>query len=58
MEDLFKDLGAGWVDDIKMDIREMGWGGMAWIDRAQDRSDCVSAVMNLLVPYKCREFIN
>jgi hypothetical protein len=26
-----------WVDNIKMDIREIGWGGMDWIDLAQDR---------------------
>jgi hypothetical protein len=26
-----------WVDNIKMDLREMGWGGMDWIDLAQDR---------------------
>jgi hypothetical protein len=26
-----------WVDNIKMDLREMGWSGMNWIDLAQDR---------------------
>jgi hypothetical protein len=26
-----------WVDNIKMDLREIGWGGMDWIDVAQDR---------------------
>jgi hypothetical protein len=26
-----------WVDNIKMDFREIGWGGMEWIDVAQDR---------------------
>jgi hypothetical protein len=26
-----------WVDDIKMDRREIGWGGMDWIIVAQDR---------------------
>jgi hypothetical protein len=25
------------VDNIKMDLREIGWGGMYWIDLAQDR---------------------
>jgi hypothetical protein len=25
------------VDDIKMDLREIGWDGMNWIDLAQDR---------------------
>jgi hypothetical protein len=26
-----------WVDNIKMDLRGIGWGGMDWIDLAQDR---------------------
>jgi hypothetical protein len=26
-----------WVDKIKMDLREIGWNGMDWIDLAQDR---------------------
>jgi hypothetical protein len=26
-----------WMDKIKMDHREVGWGGMDWIDLAQDR---------------------
>jgi hypothetical protein len=26
-----------WVDNIKIDLRETGWGGMDWIDLAQDR---------------------
>jgi hypothetical protein len=25
-----------WEDNIKMDLRETGWGGMHWIDLAQD----------------------
>jgi hypothetical protein len=25
-----------WEDNIKMDLRETGWGGMDWIDLAQD----------------------
>jgi hypothetical protein len=24
-----------WVDNIKMDLREIGWDGMDWIDLAQ-----------------------
>jgi hypothetical protein len=27
----------GRVDSIKMDLREIGWDGMDWIDLAQDR---------------------
>jgi hypothetical protein len=26
-----------WVDNIKMDLRVVGWDGMDWIDMAQDR---------------------
>jgi hypothetical protein len=27
----------GWVNNIKMDLREIGWCGMDWIDLAEDR---------------------
>jgi hypothetical protein len=42
-----------WEDNIKMDLQEVGWGDMVWIDKAQDRDKwraLVSAVMNLRVP--------
>jgi hypothetical protein len=42
-----------WVDNIKMNLREIGWNGMGWIDLAQDRDQwraLVNAVMNLRVP--------
>jgi hypothetical protein len=26
-----------WVDNIKMDLREIGWNGMCWIELAEDR---------------------
>ena len=26
-----------WEENIKMDIQELGWAGMDWIDQAQDR---------------------
>jgi hypothetical protein len=29
--------GEEWVDNIKMDLREIGWDGMDWIELAQDR---------------------
>ena len=41
-----------WEDNIKMDLQEVGCGGMDWIDLAQDRSrwlGLVNAVMNLRV---------
>jgi hypothetical protein len=27
----------GWVDNIKMEPREIGWSGVDWIDLARDR---------------------
>jgi hypothetical protein len=42
-----------WVDNIKMDLRAIGWGGMDWIDPAQDRDRWragVNTVMNFRVP--------
>ena len=42
-----------WVDNIRMDLREVGCGYMDWIGLAQDRDrwrTLVSAVMNLRVP--------
>jgi hypothetical protein len=30
-------LRRGWVDNIKMDLREIGWDGMNFTDVAQDR---------------------
>jgi hypothetical protein len=41
-----------WVDIIKMDLREAGWGGIDWSDLAQDRDQwraLVNSVMNLHV---------
>jgi hypothetical protein len=38
-----------WVDNINMDLRETGWGGMDWIDLTQDTDpwkDLVNTVMN------------
>jgi len=42
-----------WEDNIKMDLQEVEWWGMNWIDLAQDRDRwraVVNAVMNLRVP--------
>jgi hypothetical protein len=41
------------VDNIKMDLREIEWDGIDWIDLAPDRDQWrapVSTVMNLRVP--------
>jgi hypothetical protein len=42
-----------WVDNIKIDLRDIGWDGMDWIDLAQNRdqwSSFVNTVMNLRIP--------
>jgi hypothetical protein len=39
-------------DGIRMDLREIGWGSVDWIQLAQDRDrwrDLVNTVMNLRV---------
>jgi hypothetical protein len=38
-----------WLDNIKADLREIGWDGRDWIDLAQNRA-LVNTVMNLQVP--------
>jgi hypothetical protein len=42
-----------WVNNIKMDLREIGWDDMDWIDLAQCRDQwraLVSLVINLQIP--------
>jgi hypothetical protein len=40
-----------WVENIKMDLREIGWGGMNWIDLAYDRDQAlVNMVLILGIP--------
>ena len=42
-----------WEDNIKMDLQEIGCGGMDWIELARDKDRWrafVKAVMNLRVP--------
>jgi hypothetical protein len=41
-----------WVNNIRMDLIEIGWSGMNWIDLTQDRDQrraLVNTVMNLRV---------
>jgi hypothetical protein len=45
--------GRRWVGNIKMDLVEIGWGGVDWIGLAQDRGSwraVVHVVMNSRVP--------
>jgi len=49
-----------WVDNIRMDLQEMGCVYMNWIGLAQDRDRCrtlVSAVMNLRAPLNAGNFL-
>jgi hypothetical protein len=42
-----------WADNIIIELREIGWDGVDWVDLAQDRDQwtaLVNTVMNLQVP--------
>jgi hypothetical protein len=39
-----------WENNIKMDIREIGWVGMDWLDLAQDRDRCWALVNTVNEP--------
>jgi hypothetical protein len=50
-----------WVDNIKMDLREIGWDGMEWIDLAQGRDQkraLVNTMMNLRVLQHVGKFLS
>jgi hypothetical protein len=43
-----------WVDNIKMDLEDIGWSGVDWIGLAQDRDKwrgLVNAILNIRAPY-------
>jgi hypothetical protein len=51
--DHYEDLDVRWDDNIKMDCKEIEWGGMDWTDLAQDKDQwraLANTVMNLSVP--------
>jgi hypothetical protein len=48
-----------WEDNIKMDLREIIWDDIEWIDLAQDRVPWrvrMGTAMNLQVPYNVEKF--
>jgi hypothetical protein len=45
-----------WVDNIRMDLGEVGWGDVDWIGLAKDRV-LVNSVLNLRGSMKCWETI-
>jgi hypothetical protein len=50
-----------WVDNIKIDLRNIGWDGVDWIDLPQDMDHwraLVSTAMNLRVPYNAGKFLS
>jgi hypothetical protein len=49
------------VDNFKIDLREIGWNGVDWIDLAQDRDQwraLVNAVMDFRVPLNAGNFLS
>jgi hypothetical protein len=49
------------VDNVKRDLRKITWGGMDWIDLAQDRDQwkaLANTIMNHWVPYNAWKFLS
>jgi hypothetical protein len=52
--------GCRWEDNIETVLQEVGWGGLDWIEMAQDRDmwwALVYAVMNFQVPQNMGNFL-
>jgi hypothetical protein len=50
-----------WVDNIRMDLGEVGWGYVDWIGLAQDRNRwtaVVNSVLNLRIPRNAGKLSN
>jgi hypothetical protein len=50
-----------WLDNIKINLREIGWDGMDWIDLTQVRNQwraLVNMVMSLRVPQNAGKFLS
>jgi hypothetical protein len=50
-----------WVDNINMNLRKIGWGGLDLIDLAKDRDQwraLMNTIMNLRVPQNPGKFLS
>jgi hypothetical protein len=50
-----------WVDNIRMDLGEIGWGDVDWIGLAKDRNRwraVVNSVLNLRVPWNAGKLLS
>jgi hypothetical protein len=50
-----------WLNNINIDLIEIGWGGMDLIDLAQDRDQLralMNMVINVQVPENVRKFLS
>jgi hypothetical protein len=50
-----------WVDNIRMDLGDVGWGDVDWIGLAKDRNRCralVNSVLNLRVPWNAGKLLS
>jgi hypothetical protein len=50
-----------WEDNIEMYRRDIGWGGIDWIDLAQDRDQWrafMNTAMNIRVPKNIQKFLS
>jgi hypothetical protein len=49
-----------WEDNMRMDLREIGWKGVDWVHLAQERDQRlapVNTIMNIWVPSKAGNFL-
>jgi len=49
-----------WEDNIRIDLREIGWEVVDWMNMAEDRDQwrtVVNTVMNLRVPEEAENFL-
>jgi hypothetical protein len=53
----FGRLRRRWEESIKMDLEEVGWGGMDWIDLAEDSDMWRALVTSLRVPQNAGNFL-